>query len=93
MKIGLKTMYHYNSGPFQRVFKILHDERGREADKSYINGFSKKKFIYTYWTILVQKISYPHNSGLAVRTFLHNERGLGVHGSYVNGFPKTAYPQ
>ena len=71
----------------------MHDERGREVDKSYINGFSKKKFIENYWTILVQKTAHPRNSGLAVRTFLHNERGLGVHGSYVNGFPKTAYPQ
>ena len=27
----------------KEFLKILHDERGREVDKSYIDGFSKKK--------------------------------------------------
>ena len=50
-------------------FLILHNKRGQEVHRNYINGFSGKKFLQGKRVILGPKIMCRHNSGLTARIF------------------------
>ena len=62
---------HHNSGSaLIRIFlKILDKERGQEAYKNHINGFSKKIWFVGKWTILGPKLVCPRNTVYALRSF------------------------
>ena len=61
---------HHNSGSaLIRIFlTILDKERGEEAYKNHINGFSKKIWFVGKWAISGPKLVCPRNSVYALRS-------------------------
>ena len=59
--------HSHNSRSDLNIFKNLHTESSQQVDKSNINGFYQKKFVWGKWDIFGQKVWHPHNSGLALR--------------------------
>ena len=62
----------------QKIFKILHSERGQGIYEIYINDFCKKYLVEGECVIVGPKMLCPQNSGSALKDrfiILHNERG------------------
>ena len=53
----------------KNFLKILHNEKGQQADESINNGLYQKKFVHDKWAILSPKMAHPHNSGLTLIIF------------------------